>query len=39
MRNTGAVPLKEQSEAMNNLEYFHTFLSNGVPYNAPNSRF
>jgi len=39
MRNIGAVPLKEQSEAMNNLEYFHTFLSNGVPYNAPNSRF
>jgi sulfur-oxidizing protein SoxA len=39
MRNIGAVPLKEHSEAMNNLEYFHTFLSNGVPYNAPNSRF
>ncbi|KPJ90521.1 MAG: hypothetical protein AMJ53_13350 [Gammaproteobacteria bacterium SG8_11] len=39
MRNIGAVPLKEQTEAMNNLEYFHTFLSNGVPMNAPNSRF
>jgi sulfur-oxidizing protein SoxA len=39
MRNIGAVPLKAQSEAMNNLEYFHTFLSNGVPMNAPNSRF
>jgi sulfur-oxidizing protein SoxA len=39
MRNIGAVPLKEQTEAMNNLEYFHTFLSNGVPYNAPNTRF
>ena len=39
MKNVGAVPLKEQSEAMNNLEYFHTFLSNGVPLNAPNSRF
>lgn len=39
MNNIGAVPLKEQSEAMNNLEYFHTFLSNGVPMNAPNSRF
>lgn len=39
MRNIGAIPLKEQTEAMNNLEYFHTFLSNGVPYSAPNSRF
>ncbi|WP_455210155.1 sulfur oxidation c-type cytochrome SoxA [Kaarinaea lacus] len=39
MRNIGAVPLKEQTEAMNNLEYFHTFLSNGVPMSAPNSRF
>ncbi len=39
MRNIGAVPLKEQTEAMNNLEYFHTYLSNGVPMNAPNSRF
>ena len=39
MKNVGAVPLKEQSDAMNNLEYFHTFLSNGVPLNAPNSRF
>ena len=39
MRNIGAVPFKEQTEVMNNLEYFHTFLSNGVPMNAPNSRF
>lgn len=39
MRNIGAVPFKAQSEAMNDLEYFHTFLSNGVPMNAPNSRF
>lgn len=39
MKNIGAQPLKEQSEAMNNLEYFHTYLSNGVPFNAPNSRF
>jgi len=39
MNNIGAEPLKEQSEAMNNLEYFHTYLSNGVPLNAPNSRF
>lgn len=39
MRNTGAIPLKEGSEAMNNLEYFHTFLSNGIPMNAPGTRF
>lgn len=39
MKNIGAVPLQEQTEAMNNLEYFHTFLSNGVPMSAPNSRF
>jgi sulfur-oxidizing protein SoxA len=39
MRNVGAVPLKEQTEAMNNLEYFHTFLSNGIPMNAPGTRF
>ncbi|MGD8570241.1 MAG: sulfur oxidation c-type cytochrome SoxA [Gammaproteobacteria bacterium] len=39
MKNIGAVPLKAQTEAMNNLEYFHTYLSNGIPYNAPNSRF
>jgi sulfur-oxidizing protein SoxA len=39
MNNIGAKPLKEQSEAMNNLEYFHTFLSNGIPMNAPGTRF
>ena len=39
MNNIGAVPLVEQSEAMNNLEYFHTYLSNGIPLNAPNARF
>ena len=39
MKNIGAVPLKEQSEGMNNLEYFHTFLSNGIPMNAPGTRF
>lgn len=39
MKNVGSVPLKEQSDAMNNLQYFHTFLSNGVALNAPNSRF
>ncbi len=39
MKNIGAKPLKQQTEAMNNLEYFHTFLSNGIPMNAPGSRF
>ena len=39
MKNTGAIPLKEQSESMNNLEYFHTFMSNGIPMNAPGTRF
>jgi len=39
MENVGAIPLQEQSTAMNNLQYFHTYLSNGVPMNAPNSRF
>ena len=39
MNNIGAKPLKQQTEAMNNLEYFHTFLSNGIPMNAPGTRF
>ena len=39
MNNIGATPLKEQTEAMNNLEYFHTFISNGIPMNAPGTRF
>lgn len=39
MKNVGAVPVKEQTEAMNNLEYFHTFLSNGIHMNAPGTRF
>jgi sulfur-oxidizing protein SoxA len=39
MKNIGAKPLKEQTEAMNHLEYFHTFLSNGIPMNAPGTRF
>lgn len=39
MNNIGAKPLKEETEAMNNLEYFHTFLSNGIPMNAPGTRF
>lgn len=39
MNEIGAKPLKEETEAMNNLEYFHTFLSNGIPMNAPGTRF
>lgn len=39
MKNVGAKPLKEDSEAMNNLEYFHTHMSNGIPMNAPGTRF
>ncbi len=39
MENTGAVALKENSDGMNNLEYFHTYMSNGIPMNAPGTRF
>ncbi|MCP4702284.1 MAG: sulfur oxidation c-type cytochrome SoxA [Gammaproteobacteria bacterium] len=39
MKNTGAKPLKPQSEHVNNLEYFHTHMSNGIPMNAPGTRF
>jgi hypothetical protein len=39
MRNVGAKPLKEGGEGMNNLEYFHTRMSNGIPMNAPGTRF
>jgi len=39
MNNVGSIPLQEQSKEMNNLQYFHTYLSNGVPMSAPNSRF
>ena len=39
MKNIGAKPLKQQTEAMNNLEYFHRFISNGIPMNAPGTRF
>ncbi|TNG01487.1 MAG: sulfur oxidation c-type cytochrome SoxA [Gammaproteobacteria bacterium] len=38
-KNVGAKPLKAGGEAMNNLEYFHRRLSNGLPSNAPNNRF
>jgi len=39
MKNVGAVPFKAQSDSMNNLEYFHTFISNGISMNAPGTRF
>lgn len=39
MKNVEAKPFKEGSESMNNLEYFHKRLSNGIPSNAPNNRF
>ncbi len=39
MNNIGAVDIGIGSEAMNNLEYFHTYMSNGIPMNAPGTRF
>ena len=39
MNNIGAKPLKVGSARMNNLEYFHRRLSQGLPSNAPASRF
>lgn len=39
MKNVGAKPLKAGGAGMNNLEYFHRRLSNGLPSNAPASRF
>jgi len=39
MKNVGAKPLKAGSTGMNNLEYFHRRLSNGLPSNAPAARF
>lgn len=34
-----AKPYDLQSKEYRNLEYFHTFLSNGIPVNGPGSRF
>lgn len=39
MRNIGAKPLEEGSAEMANLEYFHKYLSNGIPSSAPATRF
>ena len=34
-----AKPFDFQSKEYRNLEYFHTFLSNGIPVNGPGARF
>jgi len=34
-----AKPFKAQGEEYRNLQYFHTYMSNGVPLNAPGTRF
>ena len=34
-----AKPFKGQSEEYRNLQYFHTYMSNGIPLNAPGTRF
>ena len=33
-----AKPFKGQSEEYRNLQYFHTYMSNGIPLNAPGTR-
>ena len=33
-----AAPFKPQSRQYRNLEYFHTYMSNGIPLNGPGSR-
>jgi sulfur-oxidizing protein SoxA len=33
-----AKPFKPQSEEYNNLEYFHTYMSNGLEVNGPGAR-
>ena len=34
-----AKPFKGQSKEYRNLQYFHTYMSNGIPLNAPGTRF
>jgi len=34
-----AKPFKGQSEEYRDLQYFHTYMSNGIPLNAPGTRF
>lgn len=38
-KNIRAKPFKAQSKEYTNLEYFHTFLSNGLELQAPSNRF
>jgi sulfur-oxidizing protein SoxA len=38
-KNIRAKPFKAQSDEYTNLEYFHTYLSNGLPLQAPSNRF
>jgi len=34
-----AASFKPQGREYRNLEYFHTYMSNGIPLNAPGTRF
>jgi len=38
VRDVGAQPFDEQSEAYRNLEYFLTYMSNGLEVNGPGAR-
>lgn len=38
-KNIRAKPFKAQSKEYTNLEYFHTFMSNGLELQAPSNRF
>ena len=37
-RQVRAKPFELQSEEYRNLEYFHTYMNNGLPINGPGSR-
>ncbi|MEE8428566.1 MAG: sulfur oxidation c-type cytochrome SoxA [Gammaproteobacteria bacterium] len=38
LQQVRAKPFKYQSEEYSNLEYFHTYISNGIPLNGPSTR-
>jgi len=38
LQQVRAKPFKYQSKEYRNLEYFHTYISNGIPLNAPGTR-
>lgn len=38
-KNIRAKPFKAQGPEYTNLQYFHTYMSNGLPLNAPGTRF